>query len=69
MNNKTFQQFRSLVVDLLDDNEGISQAAYDSLQAFEGEHYPGACTDIFRAASGSDGRVYLGETDAEAFRS
>lgn len=66
--NQTQRSFRNLVIDLLDDDGGINSNAYDALEAFAAENFPGVCTDIFRAAGCADGRIYLETESAEALR-
>lgn len=50
-----------MAINLLDDEDGISEAGYQSLQEFVYETAPGSCDDIFKAVNGAQGRCYLPE--------
>jgi hypothetical protein len=50
-----------MAIQLLDDEDGISEAGYQALQEFVRETANGSCDDIFSAAHGTQGRVYLPE--------
>ena len=67
MNNDMNNDLRSVVIDLLDDPNGISQPAFAKLVQFAGR-YVGILDDIFNAVDGADGRVWLDEDTAEDFR-
>jgi hypothetical protein len=55
------KNLRQFLINILDDENGISQAAYDGFA----EHIP---DDIKAAAKGVEGRVFLGEDDAIELR-
>lgn len=54
--------FRSFLINVLDDENGISQEAYDSVRGSVPD-------DVAKAVQGQDGRVFLGESDAAELRS
>jgi len=56
------KNLRKLAILLLDDENGINEAAYNELatQLAEAGH-----TDILNAVTAQDGRYYLGEDDAQ----
>ena len=60
--------FRSLVIDLLDDENGIDEAKFNSLVKFSDRNYPDMCNDVFNAVEGEQSRVYLDEDVAEELR-
>ena len=68
MNNDMNNDLRSVVIDLLDEPNGISQAAYAKLVTFSNRYAVGVLDDVFNAADGGEGRVWLNEDTAEDFR-
>lgn len=64
MNN----DLRSVVIDLLDEPNGISQPAFAKLVQFSDRYAVGALEDVFNAANSGEGRVWLNEDTAEDFR-
>jgi hypothetical protein len=54
-------QLRKLAIDLLDNEEGITEAAYQSLQSLEATIANGSCGDIFLAAQAAEGHYFLEE--------
>ena len=64
MNN----DLRSVVIDLLDEPNGISQPAFAKLVQFAGRYAVGVLDDVFNATDGGEGRVWLNEDTAEDFR-
>lgn len=59
--NDTRTQFRRLAIDILDDENGISDKAYQSLQTLEATVAYDSCYDIFQAVNANEGRYYLPE--------
>jgi hypothetical protein len=55
------QALRQHVINILDDEHGISAEAYHHLQQFVFDTAPGTCADIFNATEGVQGRVFLNE--------
>ena len=62
------KSFRSLVIDLLDDADGITEANFRSLMEFAVLNYTDMCNDVFSAVEGGQGRIYLNEDVAEELR-
>ena len=60
--------FRSLVIDLLDDPNGIETSKFHSIVTFSDRNYPHLCDDVFQAVDGVEDRVYLDENVAEELR-
>ena len=65
--------FRPLVINLLDDADGIAEVTYQHLVEFADANFPNICDDIWTrtesAKSKNDGlRVYLEEHVAEELR-
>ena len=64
--------FRSLVIDLLDNPNGIPEPVYQNLIAFGDRNYPSQCNDIWPLTeSGGTSLglfVWLDEDDAEELR-
>ena len=60
--------FHAIVIDLLDDENGIDEAKFRSLMAFTERNFPDMCTDVFNVVDGAEGRVYLNENVAEELR-
>ena len=56
------KNLRKLAILLLDDENGINEAAYNELAA---ELSAAGHTDILNAVTAQDGRFYLGEDDAQ----
>lgn len=55
------QALRSHVINILDDEHGISQSAYENLQSLVQEVAPQSCDDIFNSVNAAEGRVFLNE--------
>jgi hypothetical protein len=56
--------FRQMLIDLLDDPDGVNEAGYLSMQAAASALFsqvPDCCDDIFKAAGCSENRYYLPE--------
>lgn len=64
MNN----DLRSVVIDLLDEPNGISQTAFAKLVQFSDKYAVGALSEVFNATNAGEGRVWLNEDVAEDFR-
>jgi hypothetical protein len=60
--------FRSLVIDLLDNPNGIPQSTFESLMAFGTRNYPEQCDDIWPMTDCAESSVWLNEEDAEELR-
>lgn len=54
-------QFRQLAINILDDENGISDEAYQSLQTLEATVANGSCDDIFANVQACEGRYFLPE--------
>ncbi len=54
-------QLRAMAIALLDDPNGISEAAYTNLQALEATIANGSCNDIFLQVEAAEGRFFLSE--------
>jgi hypothetical protein len=61
----TKQLLRDTIINLLDDEEGINEAAYQGVNEICCEHN---WTDIADAVEGTKGRYFLGEDDVEDLR-
>lgn len=61
--------FRSLVIDLLDNPNGIPEPTYQNLIAFGDRNYPSQCDDIWPMTDCAESSVWLNEEDAEDLRS
>ena len=68
MNNDMNKDLRSVVIDLLDEPNGISQTAFAKLVQFSDRYMVGVLDDVFNATDGGEGRVWLNEDTAEDFR-
>jgi hypothetical protein len=68
MNNDMNKDLRSVVIDLLDEPNGISQPAFAKLVQFSDRYMVGVLDDVFNATDGGEGRVWLNEDTAEDFR-
>jgi hypothetical protein len=68
MNNDMNKDLRSVVIDLLDEPNGISQPAFAKLVQFSDRYAVGILDDVFNATDGGEGRVWLNEDTAEDFR-
>lgn len=55
------RNLRNMAIQLLDDENGISDAGYHALQSFVADTAPGSCDDIFSAVGAAQGRYYLNE--------
>ena len=61
--------FRTLVINLLDDPHGIDEKTFNELVSFSARnHAEILLDDVWGAANGCDGRVYLDEDTAEELR-
>ena len=63
--NVSSKDMKKFAIELLDDENGIKQEAYELLQPMLG--LAGGET-IMRAVDGCDNRVYIGEDAAEVFK-
>lgn len=65
--------FRSLVIDLLDNPNGIPEPVYQNLIAFGDRNYPSQCDDIWPLTEAGETSlglfVWLDEDDVEDLRS
>ena len=64
--------FRQLVIDLLDNPNGIAEPVYQNLIAFADRNYPSQCDDVWPKTDSADTPnglfVWLNEDDAEELR-
>ena len=68
MNNDMNNDLRAVVIDLLDEPNGISQSTFAKLVQFSDRYAVGALDDVFNATDGGEDRVWLNEDTAEDFR-
>jgi hypothetical protein len=66
MNNN--EVFRNLVIDLLDDPNGIDKDKFAALADFSNQNYPSVLADVFGAVITGGGRVWLDEGTAEELK-
>lgn len=59
------QELRQMVIDLLDDGDGVNAKGFAGLQRLCEEN---GWVDIMDCVKGCEGRAYLGEDDAEDLR-
>jgi hypothetical protein len=59
--NDVKTQLRQLAIHLLDNGDGITEEAYQSLQTLEATIANGSCDDIFLAVRGVEGHYFLHE--------
>lgn len=66
------QDFRNLVINLLDSPDGIPQPTFQKMIEFTDRHFPNSCDDVWNATEGGEGNngycVYLDEDVANELR-
>ena len=59
------QDFRNLVIDLLDSPDGIPLPTYQKMVEFTDKHFPNSCDDVWNATKSGEGNngvcVFLDE--------
>lgn len=54
--NKTMKQdFRNLIIDLLDSPDGIPLPTYQKMVEFTDKHFPNSCDDVWDATESGEG--------------
>lgn len=59
---------RSVIINLLDDQNGIDQQKYQEIVEFCARHFPGMMDDVFVTVNGTEDRCWIEEEDADELR-
>jgi hypothetical protein len=66
------QEFRNLVINLLDSPDGIPEHTYRQLVTFTDKHFSNSCEDVWNATEGGEGSngycIFLDEDVANKLR-